>query len=91
MSFCAAMNASTCFSVSLICVTATRAGALVGKLAKITAMAAMVGRSIWYMSEALTLRIRDPLRLRQRFISRWVPKGVRLAIGCSPVASVSLV
>jgi hypothetical protein len=39
------MNASACFSVSLICAAATRADALVGKLAKTTAIAVMVRRS----------------------------------------------
>src|SRR5262245_12572132 len=84
MSFWAAMNASTCFSVSLICVTASLAGALIGKLTKATAIGTMVRRSIWYMAEPFTLRSRHPLGLQQRFISRW-PKGVHPAIGCSAV------
>src|SRR6266852_9027929 len=42
MSFCAAMKPSTCFSVSLICVTAGCAGAMVGKPAKATASAVIV-------------------------------------------------
>src|SRR5262249_45336170 len=48
----------------------------------------MVRRSIWYMAEPPTLRIRHPLRLRHGFLSR--PRRAHLAIGCSPVASVSL-
>src|SRR5260370_21389551 len=50
-SFWAAMNPPRCFSVSMICVAATCADTLVGKLAKTTAIAAMVRRSIWYMAE----------------------------------------
>src|SRR6516162_658436 len=53
------MNPSICCSVSLSGVAGTCAGALVGKLAKMTAIAAIVRRSIWYMAE--------PPRLRDRY------------------------
>src|SRR5262249_9763709 len=55
MSFWAAINPSTCFSVSLICVTATCACTLV--LTKTTAIAAIMRRSIWCMAEPPALRI----------------------------------
>src|SRR5262245_12533384 len=84
------MNPSTCFSVSLICVTATRAGALVGKLAKTTAIAAMVRRSIWYMAEPPHVAHPAPPQAAAALPFALAPRRAHLAIGCSPVAAVSL-
>src|SRR5262245_3216553 len=80
MSFWAATNPSTCFSVSLICVTASLAGALIGKLTKATAIDTMVRRSIWYMAEPFTLHPRAATTIHLALAPR----------GCIPLSAALL-